>query len=75
MERKRRAEEARRAREEKRTKKVTPEGGRWEFRFKDVKVDAVVRERDRKGVGVRYGVPPQDRKKGQIKIPKRVDCI
>ena len=54
--------------------KVTPEGSRWEFRFQDVSVESVGREgRDRKGVGARYGIPHQDRKRGQIKIPKFVE--
>ncbi|KAL8824897.1 MAG: hypothetical protein Q9191_004750 [Dirinaria sp. TL-2023a] len=61
-----------RAREEKAVTKVVPVGGRWEFRFRDVKADVVEGERDRRGIGSRYGVPPQDRKKGVVKIPKRV---
>ncbi|KAL8725621.1 MAG: hypothetical protein Q9181_006342 [Wetmoreana brouardii] len=47
---------------------------RWQFRFENIKVESVGRHgRGRAGVGARYGVPPQDRKKGQIKIPMRVD--
>ena len=55
--------------------KVVPEAGRCEFRFWDVKVDAVEGERDRRGVGSRYGVPSQDRKKGAVKIPTRVAAV
>ena len=54
--------------------KVTPEGSRWEFRFEDISVESVGRGgRDRKGVGARYGIPHQDRKRGQIKIPRFVE--
>ena len=46
---------------------------RWQFRFENIKVEDVGKDgRGRRGVGARYGVPPQDRKKGQIKIPTRV---
>jgi hypothetical protein len=38
-------------------------------------VDAVGRDgRDHKGVGWRYGVPHQDRKKGVVKIPTKVEA-
>ena len=70
-----RKEEERKKYEERKVKRVEPAGGRWEFRFRDVKVDEVDGERDRRGVGVRYGMPHEDRKKGQIKIPRRVDCV
>jgi hypothetical protein len=46
--------------------------GRWDYRFQDVKVDASNTGKYVKGIGARYGVPPQDRKKGQIKIPRSV---
>lgn len=50
------------------------ENSRWQFRFENIKVESVGRDgRARTGVGARYGVPPQDRKKGQIKIPTRVE--
>lgn len=63
------------AEEEKRITKVVPrEGGKWEFRFKDISVQDVGKDgRSRKGVGFRYGLPAQDRKRGQIKIPTRVE--
>ena len=58
--------------EVKRTRVV--EGGRWDFKFKDVSVQWVGKDgRSRKGVGWRYGMPHEDRKRGQIKIPTSVD--
>ena len=65
---------ARKAREEKNVKKVVPPQGRWEFRFRDISVESVgPTGRDHRGVGARYGWPHEDRKRGQIKIPKRVE--
>lgn len=47
---------------------------RWEFRFREISVDDVGKDgRARKGVGARYGMPHEDRKKGQVKIPTRVE--
>lgn len=46
--------------------------GRWEFKFQDVVVDKASVGRYVPGIGSRYGVPPQDRKKGQVKIPTSV---
>ena len=62
-------------REERTMKKVVPSGrGRWEFWFRDISVESVGKGgRDSKGVGARYGLPAQDRKRGQIKIPKKVE--
>ncbi|KAL8788144.1 MAG: hypothetical protein Q9195_007452 [Heterodermia aff. obscurata] len=58
--------------EERRVKKV--EAGRWEFRFRDISVEDAGRDgRGRKGVGARYGMPHEDRKKGIVKIPRRVE--
>ena len=46
---------------------------RWEFKFQDIDTEIVGKdERDHRGVGARYGMPHEDRKKGQIKIPKKV---
>jgi hypothetical protein len=51
------------------------EGRRWDFVFEDCSVeDAGLDGRGRRGVGWRYGMPHQDRKKGQVKIPTRVDA-
>ncbi|KAL8686525.1 MAG: hypothetical protein Q9224_005421 [Gallowayella concinna] len=47
---------------------------RWQFRFEPIKAESAGRDgRAREGVGARYGIPPQDRKKGQIKIPTKVE--
>ena len=52
----------------------TKETPRWEFRFRDISVESVGKDgRSRSGVGARYGMPHEDRKKGQIKIPRRVE--
>ena len=47
--------------------------GRWEYRFQDVTVDQSTVGHSPKGIGKRYGVPNQDRKKGTIKIPRTVE--
>jgi hypothetical protein len=63
--------------ERKRQEKMTtvmPEKGRWEWRFENIKVDDVGKDgRAPSGVGWRYGVPHQDRKRGIVKIPTKVD--
>ena len=62
-----------RKREEEMVKKVAPRESRWEWRFQNTSVeDAGERGRGLKGVGARYGIPPQDRKRGQVKIPTKV---
>ena len=67
-------EKARKAKEEREVKRVAPPQGRWEFRFRDVSVESVGKDgRDKRGVGARYGIPHEDRKRGQIKIPTRVE--
>lgn len=67
-------EKVRKEREERAVTKVIPESGRWEFRFRDVSVEDVGRTgRDKRGVGARYGIPHEDRKRAQIKIPRRVE--
>ena len=65
-------ERIQRAREAREVTKA--ETGRSVFRFQDIKVESVGKDgRDRRGIGARYGIPHQDRKKGQIKIPTRVE--
>ncbi|MCJ1396462.1 hypothetical protein MMC18_009352 [Xylographa bjoerkii] len=64
-------ERSRMEREERETTRVM--GARWEFRFRDVDVEGAGREERGRGIGARYGVPHQDRKRGQIKIPTRVE--
>ncbi|ORY18213.1 eukaryotic mitochondrial regulator protein-domain-containing protein [Clohesyomyces aquaticus] len=57
----------------KRVKTVS--GRRWDFVFEDVSVESVGRDgRSAKGVGWRYGFPHEDRKKGQVKIPTKVEA-
>jgi hypothetical protein len=69
---KRRIEEKKQA--ELRALKVVPKR-RWDFVFQDVSVDSVGRDgRKHTGVGWRYGVPHQDRKKGEVKIPTKVEA-
>lgn len=72
VERKRAAEERR----EQRTERVNPEDSRFEFRIKDVVVSKETTGADGRGAkapGRRYGVPSYERKKGQVKIPTRVN--
>lgn len=71
-EEKRRREERRKADEEARIRLV--QGKRWDFKFENVSVDDVGRDgRAPDGVGWRYGFPHEDRKRGQVKIPRRVE--
>jgi hypothetical protein len=58
--------------EEQRTTRVDTD--RFEFRFKDMNVNHVgPKGRSRTGTGWRYGLPHQDRKTGQVKIPTKVE--
>ncbi|KAL5403345.1 hypothetical protein PMIN04_012850 [Paraphaeosphaeria minitans] len=73
MEEKTAAEEAKKL-HELQTKKIVPQR-RWDFVFQDVSVEDAGRDgRSHKGVGWRYGLPHQDRKKGQVKIPTQVEA-
>jgi hypothetical protein len=48
-------------------------GARYDFKFQDISVESVGRTgRARAGVGWRYGMPHEDRKPGQVKIPTSV---
>lgn len=50
-------------------------GRRWDFVIQDVSVESVGKNgRDYRGVGWRYGLPHEDRKKGVVKIPTSVDA-
>jgi len=52
----------------------TVSGQRWDFRFQNVSVDAAGRDgRGRGGVGWRYGMPHEDRKRGRVNIPTSVE--
>jgi len=69
----RKLKEKARLEKEKLTTKVA-ETPRWQFKFKDISVESVGKDgRARGGVGARYGMPFEDRKKGIIKIPRRVE--
>lgn len=58
--------------EAKKTRIETP---RWQFVITDVKTtrEEVGYDGRGRGVGYRYGVPFEDRKKGQVKIPTKVE--
>jgi hypothetical protein len=48
--------------------------GRFEFRITPVNVDSAGKDgRGVNGVGIRYGAPIMDRKKGNVKIPTSVE--
>lgn len=61
---------------EARTIRIEPADSRFEFRFNDVIVSKETTGPDGRGhtaPGRRYGVPTYDRKKGQVKIPTKVE--
>lgn len=69
-----REERERRRREREERENVVVEGRRWDFRFQDVSAEAVGKDgRGRKAIGIRYGMPLEDRKKGMVKIPTKVE--
>ena len=51
---------------------TTVQSPRSAFKFEDVTVDTKSTGRYSNGIGARYGIPHEDRKKGQIKIPTKV---
>ncbi len=66
------AEQRRKEWEEKAVKVVS--GSRWNFKFREINVDdAGVGGRGYNGTGWRYGAPHMDRRKGEVKIPTRVE--
>jgi hypothetical protein len=68
------AERERREREERQRTQVVVKGRRWDFKFEDVSAEKVGKDGRSKGaVGLRYGFPLEDRKRGQIKIPTSVE--
>jgi Eukaryotic mitochondrial regulator protein len=72
MRRKLISDQRQREREERELKVVS--GKRWDFKFQEISVDEAGADgRGYKGVGWRYGVPNRDRKRGEIKIPTRVE--
>ncbi|KAI5793211.1 eukaryotic mitochondrial regulator protein-domain-containing protein [Geopyxis carbonaria] len=60
----READEARKKREALKKMGEIVEVGRWQWRLQEAQTGRV---------GFRYGVPHEDRKKGQVKIPRRVE--
>lgn len=68
------AEAAERKRKwEERTLRVVP-GRRWDFKFQDISAEKTGKDgRSRAAVGVRYGMPHDDRKSGKVKIPTSVE--
>jgi hypothetical protein len=67
-----RAEERKRQWEQ-RTQRIVP-GRRWDFKFQDISAEKTGKTgRSRNAVGIRYGVPHDDRKSGMIKIPTSVE--
>ncbi|MCJ1466836.1 hypothetical protein MMC07_005457 [Pseudocyphellaria aurata] len=65
-----------RQRKERNVRRVQPGGneGKYEFRFQNISVEQAGKTgRGRQGVGARYGIPAQDRKRGQVKIPTKVE--
>ncbi|KAK3069631.1 hypothetical protein LTS18_000279 [Coniosporium uncinatum] len=63
-------ERMRRDKEARETKVVKGKRG-WDFKFQDISVERVGKDgRSEKGVGWRYGMPHEDRKPGQIKVPR-----
>lgn len=66
-------EKERRRLEKAEEKTTRVDTGRFEFRFKEMNVEAAGKDgRGRKAVGWRYGVPFYDRKKGEFKLPTSV---
>ena len=68
------ARERRKAKEEAGQRRI--DKGRWEFVVQEVQATRSGTGLDGRGTrspGFRYGVPSQDRKRGQVKIPVRVE--
>jgi hypothetical protein len=60
--------------EKERKNTTTVTTGRFDFRIKPISADDVGKDgRSRAGVGWRYGIPFEDRKKNQVKIPTKID--
>jgi hypothetical protein len=68
------AEAAERKRKwEERTLRVVP-GRRWDFKFQDISAEKTGKNgRSRSAVGIRYGMPHDDRQAGRVKIPTSVE--
>lgn len=59
---------------QQKTKVKTVDAGRWSFKIEDVDIAERVGPdgRGRRGVGYRYGMPLDDRKRAMVKIPTSV---
>lgn len=60
---------------EERSVRVVP-GRRWDFKFQDYSAEQGIKKdgrTDKRAVGLRYGMPLEDRKRGLIKIPTSVE--
>jgi hypothetical protein len=69
-----REERERKQREYEARTQVVVKGRRWDFKFEDVSAERVNKGgRGRHAIGLRYGFPLEDRKRGQIKIPTSVE--
>ena len=54
--------------------RVTVPGRRWDFKFEDFSAEKVGKNgRGRGAVGLRYGMPHNDRKRGLYKLPTKVE--
>ncbi|GLI80788.1 hypothetical protein PoHVEF18_009145 [Penicillium ochrochloron] len=65
------------ARREKSIQHVEPEGSRFDYRIQDAKFTKETTGADGRAPwapGRRYGVPAEDRKRGMVKIPTRVEA-
>lgn len=53
---------------------VVVKSRRWDFKFEDVSAERVTKDgRSKNAIGLRYGFPLEDRKRGQVKIPMSVE--
>ncbi|KAK5170349.1 uncharacterized protein LTR77_004936 [Saxophila tyrrhenica] len=69
-----RADKERRQQEYEARTQVVVKGRRWDFKFQDVSAEKTGKDgRGRHAVGHRYGMPLEDRKRGQVKIPTSVE--
>lgn len=70
----RNTEKARKQRQWEERTQVTVPGRRWDFKFQDFSAEKVGKDgRKRGAVGLRYGMPHTDRKRGQYKLPQKVE--
>ncbi|KAK3712286.1 hypothetical protein LTR37_009148 [Vermiconidia calcicola] len=69
-----REEKERKQREYEARTQVVVKGRRWDFKFQDISAEKTGKDgRGQSAVGHRYGMPLEDRKRGQVKIPTSVE--